>query len=59
MQIALPLAIPWVAAIIMALLDGRRRNVGWLAVGVLIATFVAVAALGLDVYRNGDQVQVA
>ncbi len=59
MQIVLPLAIPWIAAIIVALMDGRRRHVGWLAVGILIATFVSVAALGLDVYRNGDQVQVA
>ena len=59
MQIALPLAIPWISAVILALLDGRRRNVGWLAVGILIATFVSVAVLGLDVYRRGDQQQVA
>ena len=59
MQIALPLAIPWIAAVVVALLDGRRRNVGWFAVGILIATFVSVAVLGLDVYRRGDQLQVA
>ena len=43
--IALPLVILWPAAIVSALLDGRRRGPGLFACGVLAATTVLLAVL--------------
>ena len=40
--LALALVIPWAAGIVLALLDGRRRLVGWLAVAVLAANLAAL-----------------
>jgi multicomponent Na+:H+ antiporter subunit D len=51
--LALPLAVPWVMAAVLALLDGRRRVVGWLAVAVLAAAVALLARLGLAVLAGG------
>lgn len=56
MLIALPLAITWVAAVAVALLDGRRRWVGWLAVAALAAATVALAVLTVAVV-DGEGVE--
>jgi multicomponent Na+:H+ antiporter subunit D len=53
MQLALPLLIPWTAAVILATRDGRRSATGWLAVAALAATTVASLYLAWDVNRNG------
>jgi multicomponent Na+:H+ antiporter subunit D len=53
MIVALPLAIPWFAAIVLGLLDGRQRRVGWLAVGALGAAFAALVALAATVLAEG------
>lgn len=47
-----PIAIPWVAAALLALLDGRRAWVGWAGVAALAAS--AAAALGLTVTTIAD-----
>ena len=54
----LPAGIPWVLAVVLALLDGRRRWVGVLAAAGLVTSLVSLvclafvvlqfAALGLD-----------
>jgi multicomponent Na+:H+ antiporter subunit D len=59
MLIALSMAIPWIAGVILALLDGRRKITGWLAVGVLVTTMIVMSALGFNIYRHGQQVIVA
>jgi multicomponent Na+:H+ antiporter subunit D len=59
MMIAAPLAILWFGALVVAALDGTRRPVGYLAVGVLVAAMTATTVLGVDVYRNGETVMVA
>ena len=53
MIVALPLAIPWFAAVVLGPLDGRRRGVGWLAVGALGASVVALGALAATVLAGG------
>lgn len=45
--------LPWVLATALALLDGRRGWVGWLAVVGLAGSFVSLVALGLRVFREG------
>ncbi len=55
MMIALPLAILWFGALILALLDGTRKPVGYLAVIVLGGALIATTVLGIDVHRNGTQ----
>ena len=58
MMIALPLAILWFGAILIAVLDGTRKPIGYLAVGILCGALAATAALGVEVYRNGTQEMV-
>lgn len=53
MIVALPLAIPWFAAVLLGTLDGRRRPVGWLAVGLLAAGVAALALLLAAVLAGG------
>lgn len=53
------LAILWFGSIGVAVLDGRRRPVGLLALAVLAAGFAASLALGIDVYRHGAKEMVA
>ncbi len=51
----LPLLIPWLAAIPLVLLDGRRKGVAWLAVGALAAHLAALAVLAVRVFAAGPQ----
>lgn len=59
MSVVIPLLIPWVAAAVLALLDGRRRWVGWLAVGALGAAFVSTCVLYALVLDGGAKHEVA
>jgi multicomponent Na+:H+ antiporter subunit D len=58
-MLALPIAITWVGAVALVLLDGRRRWVAWLAVAVAAAGFGAVAALAALVVTGGTRELVA
>ncbi|MCC6944128.1 MAG: hypothetical protein IT335_06090, partial [Thermomicrobiales bacterium] len=53
MNIALPIAIPWIAGILLALMDGRRRRPGRFAIAALVATMAAASNLAWEVYQNG------
>ncbi len=53
MLLVLPLAIVWLAAVPLALLDVRRRWVGWLAVAALGAGFLATLRLAVAVFARG------
>ena len=57
--IALPLVILWIGAIVLALLDGRRRAPGLLAVAALAASFALLAVLLGNVVAHGPQELVA
>lgn len=57
--IALPLVLLWPAAIVAALLDGRRRWVGVAAVAVLAGACVLLAVLLARVVIDGPQEMVA
>lgn len=54
-MIALPLGIIWVGALVLAVLDGTRRPIGWLGVGILVMALGAVGWVGLDVLEHGRQ----
>jgi multicomponent Na+:H+ antiporter subunit D len=51
--LTLSLLIPWASGIVLLLLDGRRRLVGWLAVAALAANLVALAVLAVSVNSSG------
>src|SRR4051794_21191692 len=51
--LAFALVIPWAAGIVLALLDGRRRFVGWLAVAVLAANLAALIILAAQILPDG------
>jgi multicomponent Na+:H+ antiporter subunit D len=51
--LALALIIPWATGIVLVLLDGRRRLVGWLAVLALAANLVALVVLAVSVLGDG------
>jgi len=51
--LALALVIPWAVGIVLVLLDGRRRLVGWLAVAALAANLAALAVLAAKVLPEG------
>lgn len=53
MTIAVALAIPWLSALALVVLDGRRRWVGLLAIAALGASFVAVLVLAASVWHDG------
>ena len=55
----LPLAIAWLLAVPLVLLDGRRPWVGWLSVGAMAGVFAATLRLALIVGRDGPQAMVA
>ncbi len=57
--IAVPLLLLWPGAIVLALLDGRRRGAGLLAVAILAAAFVMLAVLLGFVVARGPQEIVA
>jgi multicomponent Na+:H+ antiporter subunit D len=52
MTVALALLVPWAAAGALALLDGRRRWVGWAAVAALAGTVALTAVLLAAVYAG-------
>jgi len=54
-MIALPLAIIWFGAVVLAALDGTRKPAGYLAVGILAAGLGSTVLLGVDVYRHGQR----
>jgi multicomponent Na+:H+ antiporter subunit D len=47
------MAIPWVAGIVLLVLDGRRPAVRWLGVGALAATLVTLGVLASEVLSGG------
>lgn len=51
--LALALVIPWATGIVLVLLDGRRRLVGWVAVAVLAANLAALLVLAAQVLPDG------
>ena len=53
------LGVSWIAAVVLALVDGRRRAVAWAAVAALGAAFVLLAVLTGLVAEGGDREQVA
>ena len=53
------LGVSWVAAVVLALMDGRRRSTGWLAVAALGASFVLLALLTGLVLAGEAHEQVA
>lgn len=55
----LPAGIPWVLAAMLALLDGRRRWVGFLAAAGLGASLVSLVWLAFVVLREGPIATVA
>ena len=48
-----PLAITWLGAVIVAMLDARRRSVQWLAVAMLGAALVAHIIVAREVLSGG------
>ena len=58
-MVALPLALSWVAAAALALLDGRRQRIAWLGVAALAASFAATAVLAGLVLAGGPRETVA
>ncbi len=58
-MLVLSVGIPWVFAAALALLDGRRPWVGWLAAAGLGMSFVSLVALGVLVLREGPVEMVA
>jgi multicomponent Na+:H+ antiporter subunit D len=48
-SLALALFVPWAAGAVLVALDGRRRIVGWLAVGTLAGQIAALVSLGVQV----------
>ena len=57
-MLALPLALPWLGAVGCAALDGRRRTVGWAALGTLLLHLAALGWLAADVLRTGPREHV-
>ena len=58
-MIVLPLAMLWLAGVAVALLDGRRRWVGWGAVAALAAGLAALIWLTSTVLREGPVATIA
>ena len=56
MTLTLAVLIPWVAGVVLIVMDGRRRGVRWIAVGALLATLIALVALATEVLANGPVV---
>jgi multicomponent Na+:H+ antiporter subunit D len=55
----LPAGIPWVLAVVLALLDGRHRWVGVLAAAGLVTSLVSLVWLAFVVLREGPIATVA
>jgi multicomponent Na+:H+ antiporter subunit D len=54
-MIALPIAILWIGGVLLAVMDGTRKPIGYLGIGILAAAMSAVVVLGVDAYHNGQQ----
>ena len=59
MLIVLGLGILWISGVCLAILDGRRKRIGVIAIVALIAAIVAVVAQGVQVRDQGPQMMVA
>jgi multicomponent Na+:H+ antiporter subunit D len=46
--LTLALLVPWAAGAVIAVLDGRRRTIGWLAVAAILANLGLLVALGIE-----------
>ncbi len=57
--ISLSIGLTWIFGAILAMLDGRRKSVGLLALAGLGASFVSVILLAIRVFREGTVVFVA
>ncbi|MGI8539055.1 MAG: complex I subunit 5 family protein, partial [Rubrobacteraceae bacterium] len=53
MSLVFLIGLSWFFAVILGVLDGRRRWVGWLSVAGLSAAFVGVIWLSVLVLRGG------
>jgi multicomponent Na+:H+ antiporter subunit D len=51
--LALALVIPWAVGIVLALFDGRRRAIGWIAIAALAANLAALIVLAAQVLTEG------
>jgi multicomponent Na+:H+ antiporter subunit D len=51
--LSVALLIPWASGIVLVLLDGRRRAVGWVAVAVLAANLAILVGLAASVASGG------
>ncbi len=51
--LVLSVGLPWALAVALALLDGRRVGVGWLAAAGLTVSFASAVLLTLRVLREG------
>ncbi len=54
-MIALPLAILWFGGLVIAILDGTRRPIGYLAVAVLAGALASTVWLGVDIQQHGQR----
>lgn len=54
-MIALPLAILWFGGLVMALLDGTRKPIGYTGVLILASATVATTVIGVRVHHHGEQ----
>lgn len=54
--LSVSLVIPWAAGIVLVLLDGRRRLVGWSSVAVLAGNLAALVVLATSVLTDGPVV---
>lgn len=57
--LAAPILVTWIFGAIIAMLDGRRRGVAWLAVAAMAASFIVTAALTVRVVRGGEMQMVS
>lgn len=59
MMLVVPLGIAWFATVGLALLDGRKRWVGWTAVAALAASLIGTVVLTVVVLTDGPVTTVA
>jgi multicomponent Na+:H+ antiporter subunit D len=59
MSLVAPLAVLWIGGLLLAPLDGRRRSVGLLGLGVLALALAAMVWLALEVLARGSVAVVA
>ena len=54
-MIALPLVILWIGGLLLAVIDGTRKPIGWLSVAVMASAIAATIVIAVDISRNGQQ----